>query len=191
MPQLVSPAVPAGRLRSLVQPALTVDELVLRPWRASDASRLVEAYDDPAIRQWHARSMTEAEAHEWIASWPERWNAETGADWAVVDEAGELVGRVGLKTLSLHNGAGEVSFWVMPAARGRRVAPRALSAVTDWMFSEVGLERIELVHSTRNEPSCRVAAKAGYPYEGTLRHQALHADGWHDMHLHARVRVGH
>ena len=34
----------------------------------------------------------------------------------------------------------------------------------------------------------RVAAKAGFALEGTLRSAMRHPDGWHDMHLHARVR---
>jgi [ribosomal protein S5]-alanine N-acetyltransferase len=38
-----------------------------------------------------------------------------------------------------------------------------------------------------NQASCRVGAKAGYELEGIMRGALLHADGWHDMHLHARV----
>ena len=33
-----------------------------------------------------------------------------------------------------------------------------------------------------------MAAKAGFALEGTKRSALLHADGWHDMHLHARIR---
>ena len=40
-----------------------------------------------------------------------------------------------------------------------------------------------------SQPVLRVAAKAGFTAEGTLRSALLHADGWHDMHLHARVLV--
>lgn len=40
---------------------------------------------------------------------------------------------------------------------------------------------------TANAASCRVALKAGFAAEGTRRSAALHADGWHDMHLHARI----
>jgi RimJ/RimL family protein N-acetyltransferase len=32
-----------------------------------------------------------------------------------------------------------------------------------------------------------VAAKAGFDLEGTLRSAMRHPDGWHDMHLHARL----
>jgi len=38
-----------------------------------------------------------------------------------------------------------------------------------------------------NPASCRVAGNAGYGFEGIKRREALHADGWHDMHLHARL----
>jgi RimJ/RimL family protein N-acetyltransferase len=58
--------------------------------------------------------------------------------------------------------------------------------VSRWAFA-FGLHRIEVHHSTRNPASCRVAERAGYPLEGTKRSQALHTDGWHDMHLHARL----
>ncbi|HVB43153.1 MAG TPA: GNAT family protein [Streptosporangiaceae bacterium] len=43
------------------------------------------------------------------------------------------------------------------------------------------------MHSTMNPASCRVAGNAGFAYEGTKRREALHRDGWHDMHLHARL----
>ena len=57
-----------------------------------------------------------------------------------------------------------------------------------WFFTEIGLHRIELAHSVANVASCQVAARAGYAYEGTMRGEGLHADGWHDMHLHARLQ---
>ena len=38
-----------------------------------------------------------------------------------------------------------------------------------------------------NTASCRVAGKAGFHLEATLRSVLLHSDGWHDMHLHARI----
>ena len=189
VPDLVPPVVPAGGLRGRPQPTLTVDELVVRPWRPSDAPAVVSAYRDPDIQRWHVRTMSEPEAADWVRSWSERWRAETGAGWAVVDSAG-LVGRVGFGVLNLPAGLGAAGYWVVPAARGRGIAVRALTTVTDWMFAEVGLHRLALTHSTQNRASCRVAERASYAFEGTARSQALHADGWHDMHLHARVNDG-
>lgn len=164
-----------------------IDELTLRPWRSADAPAVVRAYQDLAIQQWHVRTMSSLEAEAWVASWPERWAAETGAGWAVCDDQG-LLARMSLRTLELAEGVGEVAYWVLPEARGRGVAPRALRAMSTWLFADVGLHRIELAHSTQNIGSCRVASKAGFVLEGTKRQQGLHLDGWHDMHLHARVQ---
>jgi RimJ/RimL family protein N-acetyltransferase len=186
MPDLVAGAAPAGRMRDQPQPTLRVEELLLRPWQVGDAEAVVEAYRDPEIRRWHVRTMTTDEALAWLARQPVRWLAEIGADWAVI-RRGSLVGRAGFRTVSLAEAQAEVAYWTVPAARGQNIASRAIRAVSDWMFTEVGLHRLELGHSTLNPASCRVADKAGFEYEGTRREQGWHADGWHDMHLHARL----
>lgn len=187
VPDLVAPVVPAGRLRDQSQPELSVDELVLRPWRALDAPHVVRAYQDSSIQQWHVRTMSQLEAELWVRSWAERWATDTGAGWAVCDEDG-LLARMSLRSVDLVEGLGTVAYWVLPEARGRSVAPRALRVMTAWLFDHAGLNRLELEHSIRNGGSCRVASKAGYVLEGTKRQRALHQDGWHDMHLHARVK---
>jgi RimJ/RimL family protein N-acetyltransferase len=185
VPALVDPVVPPGSLNRLAQPVLIVDELVLRPWRRDDVAAIVAAYQDPEIQRWHVRSMTEPEAELWALSWDDKWRSETGAGWAVVDQD-TVVGRTGLRALDLAEGHGEAAYWVMPTARGRNIAARALVTVSEWMFTHVGLHRIELEHSTANPASCRVALGAGFTGEGTKRGSVRHADGWHDMHLHAR-----
>jgi RimJ/RimL family protein N-acetyltransferase len=92
--------------------------------------------------------------------------------------------------VDLADGLATIGYWVVSAARGRGIAPRALVTVTDWAIQKLGLHRLELEHSTRNPASCRVAEKAGYSLESTKRSQGLHADGWHDMHLHVRLEEG-
>jgi [ribosomal protein S5]-alanine N-acetyltransferase len=186
VPRLVDPAVGPGSLARLPQPVLDLGEFVLRPWRESDAPAVAAAYAEPAIQHWHARSMTADEALAWIGSWPGRWRQETGAGWAVASRS-DLLGQISLRRLSLTDGAAEVSYWVMPAARGHRVATRALRALSAWAFGQLRLHRMELAHSTMNPASCHVAGNAGYRLEGTRRREALHVDGWHDMHLHARL----
>jgi RimJ/RimL family protein N-acetyltransferase len=186
VPSLVTPALLPGSMAALPQPELRTDGLLLRPWQPSDRPAVVAAYADPAIQRWHCRSMTDDEAADWIATWPARWRSETGAGWAVLD-AGAVTGQISLRRVDLAEGLAEVSYWVLPGARGRRIAPRALSAVTAWSFATLRMHRVELNHSTANIASCRVAQCAGFPAEGTKRGEARHADGWHDMHLHARL----
>jgi RimJ/RimL family protein N-acetyltransferase len=187
MPLLTPPVVPPGTLSSRGQPEITREGLMLRPWTAADAPVLARAYSDPEIQQWHGRSLTEDEAHEWIAARARSWEQELAADWAVCGADGEVMARVTLNHIDLKDGLGAIGYWVLPEARGRRVATRSVRLLTDWALNDLGLHRIELEHSTRNPASCRVATRAGYVVDGTRRQHTLHPDGWHDMHLHARV----
>jgi RimJ/RimL family protein N-acetyltransferase len=166
------------------QPTLTVGGLTLRPWGPSDAPDLVRAYADADIRRWHARSLSLAEATSWTAHELNRWAEDRGSSWAITEVGAGFVGRVGIGGVSLEEARAGATYWVLPEARGRGVAPLALGAVADWAFDEVGFHRIELDHSTKNPASCRVALKAGFTLEGTRRARALHLDGWHDMHAH-------
>lgn len=180
----MTPALEPGALSSTRQPVLGDDALRLRPWADADASAVVSAYQEPEIQRWHARSLTADEAAEWISATHTAWTAETAVSWAV-DLDGALAGRMTL-TLDPAQGCAVAAYWTRTLARGRGVATRALCLATGWAFS-VGMHRVELEHSTLNPASCRVARRAGFDAEGTRRESALHADGWHDMHVHARI----
>jgi RimJ/RimL family protein N-acetyltransferase len=193
VPPLVDPALPRGALCRLDQPRLDLGAgVVVRPWRSTDAAFLRRAFEDPGIQRWHARRMdSEDEARTWLAQWPQRWEQETDASWAIArSDTGDALGQVGFRAIRLDQAQAQASYWVCPAARGRGVATRAAAAVTTWAMAAVGLQRVGLAHAVANVASCRVADGAGFTYEGTLRRYGLHADGWHDMHLHARVADG-
>jgi ribosomal-protein-alanine N-acetyltransferase len=115
---------------------------VLRAWQAADADAVVTAYSDPGIQFWHARALTAGQARAWIDAWPGRWAKETGAGWAIAGPSGVVLGQLSLRRLDFPDGIGEVSYWVMPAARGRELASRALRALSAWAFGELGLHRI-------------------------------------------------
>ncbi|MFE7274798.1 GNAT family N-acetyltransferase [Streptomyces sp. NPDC057623] len=191
MPDLTSPVVPAGTLAGTPQPDLpTGDGLLLRPWRAEDAPAVHEIFQDPVLHQWHVRAAgSVAEVGGWIEEWRRAWTGERTAQWAVV-EAGtdRLLGRVALREIQLADGTAEVAYWTAAAARGRGVAVRATTTLTRWALHDIGLHRLELLHAVANTASCRVAVKTGFALEGTKRSALLHQDGWHDMHLHARVK---
>jgi ribosomal-protein-alanine N-acetyltransferase len=188
MPELVPPTVAPGTLAGLPQPTFPLGAGVeLRPWADGDARAVMSAYADPDIRRWHVRGIDSVdEAHEMISAWRQAWAQERRLEWAVAGADGAVLGRLALKDLVLFDGIAEVAYWTVPAARGRGLAPRALAAASGWAFG-VGFRRLELEHSTRNPASCRVAEKAGFPWEGTRRGSALHADGHHDMHVHTRL----
>lgn len=188
----VPPVVPAGRMARSAQPTLPLDRgLELRPWRPTDAHALVAAGQDPAIRQWNLLVVESPEdARRRIGRMHERWQAETGAVWAVArsDGGGEVMGLIGWNDIDLAGGSAEIVYWVLPAARGTGVVVEATKRLSRWALDDLGLHRLRLCHAVANTASCRVAHKVGYALEGTMRGALLHADGWHDQHLHALVR---
>ncbi|MFE3150654.1 GNAT family N-acetyltransferase [Streptomyces sp. NPDC059218] len=186
----VPPAVPAGRMAQDGQPVLDLPNGVdLRPWNREDADVLVAAGRDPAIRQWNLLVVeSERDARERIERMHGRWRAETGAIWAIARPGGEATGLIGLNGIDLAGGSAEIIYWLLPAARGGGVAVEAVRRVGRWALEDLGLHRLRLCHSVANPASCRVALKAGYAFEGVMRGALLHADGWHDQHLHARIR---
>ncbi|MCL2584778.1 MAG: GNAT family N-acetyltransferase [Streptosporangiales bacterium] len=184
--------IPAGRFAAAAQPTLTAaDGLVLRPWTLDDVPAIMAAYSDPVVQEWQGfRAEREDEARDMVTRWRDGWPSESSASWAVCSGSadGEVVGRMSLRDMNLRWGWAEVAYWTMPSAWGTGVAPRALSAMTEWAFDS-GFHRIWLKHSTKNPASCRVAVKAGFEAEGTQRGGEIHPDGWHDMHVHARVNA--
>ncbi|WP_405463190.1 GNAT family N-acetyltransferase [Streptomyces anulatus] len=187
------PAMNSGCLAAAPQPVLPATDgggLLLRPWERTDAAAFLSAYRDEEIRCWHThRPSTEAQVREWFDAYRQDWEREKGCHWAVARGDDEVLGRMALRGLDFDDGVANVAYWVLPAARGAGVASRALAAVSAWALGDIGFHRLELDHSTRNHASCRVATKAGYRLEGTKRNAAVHDDGRHDMHLHARVRA--
>ncbi|NUW34537.1 GNAT family N-acetyltransferase [Nonomuraea sp. SMC257] len=188
MPSLVPDALPAGKINGSEQPVLAVrDGVMLRPWQMSDSGFLMDAFRDPGIIRWYARTMADrSEAELWIQRWHDRWAREVGAGW-VIESDGTAVGQAHIRDLSLSDGLGRFSCWVVPTARRRGFRTQACQRLVRWAFDDIGLNRLESTHSTQNPRACDAAVKAGFPYEGTLHRKALYPDGWHDLHLHAIV----
>lgn len=185
MPDLVEPSLPRGTLSDRPQPIFTLTELTIRPWRPTDADALAAAYEDAEIQRWHVRSLSPTEATRWIGAATRHWATDSGGQWAVVDTADTLLGRVGIRGVDLSDGCAELGYWTVAAARGRGVATLAVDRVATWLL-DLGFHRLEIEHAVSNVSSCRVAQRARFSLEGTRCSAALHADGWHDMHVHTR-----
>lgn len=191
MAKLTAPVVRPGSMSSRRQPVLRVnDQYELRPWNQEDVPSLAAAFADPDIQHWNLNSFDEEGARRLVAKWNDCWKDETGAYWAVARNSDEIaIGQVGLRTVNLIEGEGEIWYWIAPEARGVGVASLATGALSTWLIEVLGLHRLELGHSIRNPASCHVAMNAGFVLEGTKSSALLHSDGWHDMHWHARIGI--
>ncbi|MEV6810939.1 GNAT family protein [Micromonospora sp. NPDC051296] len=168
---------------------LTGPGLLLRPWRDADAPAVLDASHDPAIAQWNPQgdALDLQAARRWV--WRRAdWSGGGHVSLAVVDPADvdTLLGSVSLHRIQ--EGDASIGYWTVPAARGRGLASAAVVRLTAWAFVELRLDRIELCHAVANPASCRVAERAGYLAEGTLRQSHRYGDGRrYDEHLHARL----
>jgi RimJ/RimL family protein N-acetyltransferase len=150
---------------------------------------VVTAYNDPEIQKWIPYSYDATEAVEVIERWGDTWRNETGACWAIARKSdNSAFGRFAFQTIDLMGGSAEIAYWLLSQSRGKGYAALATVSISQWAFDQLGLHRLELIHSVHNVASCRVAAKAEFELEGTLKSECLYQDGWHDTHLHALVR---
>jgi RimJ/RimL family protein N-acetyltransferase len=108
-------------------------------------------------------------AARWVGRYVKGWQDGSCAGFAILSQEGTLLGFAAIVDLDLRARQGEIGYAVVGEARGRGVAGRALRLVTDWAIEGLGLERVELRIDVENEPSIRVAKRAGYRREGVLR----------------------
>jgi RimJ/RimL family protein N-acetyltransferase len=166
------------------QETISAGEITLRPFAVDDIPWVYAVSLDPAVQQYvqiplpyrieHAEFFVREMA---ITAWEQRRRAEF-----VVAGSGDgaRLGRVGLGLDG--SGAGQVGYWLDPAARGRGVATAAVWALCRWGFDTLGLGLIEWRAEVGNLASRRVAEKAGFRVEATLRqrlvHRGVRVDAW-------------
>ncbi len=169
---------------------LTVDDLILRPWRPSDAPALLAVCQDPEIARWVTipQPFLEADAEAFIDTSLTTWRDGTGAPFAIVDAGTDrLLGAVTRFGPEGHQAT--FGLWLAPDARGRGVGTKALRLVADWTFATTAAIRLDTFIMVGNEPSFRMVERAGFRREGVLRAWDLHHDGVPvDCVVYARIR---
>jgi RimJ/RimL family protein N-acetyltransferase len=171
---------------------LTDGVVLLRPWRDSDVAQMVEACKDPEIPRWTAvpDPYTEADAQAWVRGDPvagEPPGDRVSFAVAEPDDDARLFAAMSIQRI-FRGASGEIGYWTAPWARGRGVMTHAVRLLAQWSFEEFELRRIELVIAVENTGSNRVAEKAGFTNEGTLR-QYREAKGiWRDHYMWSLLR---
>jgi RimJ/RimL family protein N-acetyltransferase len=127
-------------------------------------------------------------ARTWLGRYDEGWREGNRAGFAIESHGGEFLGLGMFVEIDRDGRQGEIGYVVGPAARGRGVATRTLRLLTDWGFSQLELERIELWIDLENRGSERVAERAGYTQEGVLRSYWFKEDIRRDFGIWSRVR---
>jgi RimJ/RimL family protein N-acetyltransferase len=153
------------------------EKVVLRQWRLEDVPAVAAACQDAEIARWLAfvpQPYTEDDARFYIRDCLEA--GEDRAPFAITDaETGAVIGSIDMRISRMRTG--HIGYWLAAEARGRGLTTAALEALSRWVFEAHGLGRVELVTDPDNIASQRVAEKAGFTREGTLRSFLLNRDG--------------
>ena len=173
----------------LIYPDLINEVLRLRPWSLDDLECVREASTDPAIP-----SNTTVPAH---------WTVDAGR--AFIDRQGKRITSGEGISLAMHEHApnravGLVSlmlrpqpsviglgYWVVPSARQRGLARRAVALASDWAIGAGGYARIEAWVEPANRPSQSVLLATGFELEGRLRSFLVVGDSRSDALVYSRV----
>ncbi len=172
------------------QPTLRTARLILRPFVAGDADRLHLLVNDRAIADTTAsipHPYPAGLAATWIVSHAIGWAAGNSLTWGVTTPEDGVVGVMGLvvQTDSL---SGTLGYWIGVPFWGRGIATEAATAVRDFAFEVIGLNRFDATYLVRNPASGRVMEKLGMQPEGVFRQAIRKWDVFEDVAQKAILR---
>jgi RimJ/RimL family protein N-acetyltransferase len=145
--------------------------LTLRPFELADApviKRLAGVPEVALTTQNIPYPYQEGVAEAWMAGHGAAWDEGSLLTLAVSEEEDGLVGAVSLRIDVTHR-RGELGYWVGVPFWNRGFATEAAGALLQFGFGELGLNRIQARHMTRNPSSGRVTQKLGMSAEGIQR----------------------
>lgn len=174
---------------------IETERLVLRHSTHDDVPAIFEAVDNNRAKllpwmEWAEReNMTVAQTHYTIEKFIREAEQDLPSDLLILvcDRSDESpVGGTGMHSFRPDTHQAEIGYWVLPGRQRAGICTEAVAALTEFGFRPqdrggFGLRRLEIVCSADNPASARVAEKAGYQLEATLRaHRWVKGFGWSD-----------
>jgi len=79
----------------------------------------------------------------------------------------------------------EIAYGVLPSERGKGYCTEAAQLMVDYLFLSMDVSRVQILVAKRNKASQRVAEKAGFTREGTIRRSV---SGERDSYVYSILR---
>ena len=160
---------------------IETDRLILRGFRLEDAEDMYANWaSDPEVTRfltWPPHSSVDA-TKSLLADWIPRYDDGGYFNWVMeYKETGKAIGNISVVKLNENIEAANMGYCMSRSYWGKGLMPEALSAVIDYLFDVVGLNRIAACHDINNPKSGRVMEKAGMKKEGILRAAGLNNQG--------------
>ena len=186
----------AVRVRPDLSGALAVSTPPIRlvPLTPAHSAGLAELIRDPEVLRF--TRVPDPPPADFVESWLQRYEAgraDGTREAFTIEEPvdGRFLGIAVAPSIRRDERTAELGYVIHPAARGRGVATVALERLTAWAFSDLDAVRLELLISTANPASKRVAEHNGYHYEGTLRSLFVVPGRWEDSEIWSRLSTDH
>jgi ribosomal-protein-serine acetyltransferase len=98
---------------------------------------------------------------------------------------GRIVGSLGLHGVNWESRSTGIGYWLDEAHQGRGLMTRAVGALTDHAFDEMGLNRVEIHAAAGNGRSRAIPERLGFQEEGLLREYERVGDRYLDIVVYA------
>lgn len=150
---------------------ITTERLILRRFRTTDAEAMYNTWaNDERVTKfltWEPHKSVEA-TRELLEMWCADYEKPDNYNW-VIEYEGKAIGSITVVEHSERDEHAEPGYCIGHAYWGRGFMTEAAKAVIDFLFREVGFNRISISHAVKNPGSGRVAQKCGLKLEGTKR----------------------
>ena len=171
---------------------IETSRLILRRARREDAQPMFRNWaSDPEVTKfltWPAHSSI-AVSEMVIGSWLQEYEKESYYQWMIVlKELGEPIGSISVVRLNDPVEEAEIGYCIGRSWWHRGIVSEALAAVIEYLFVEVGMNRVAARHDPNNPNSGRVMRKCGMKYEGTAHASDRNNQGICDADHYAILR---
>lgn len=153
--------------------ALETPRLVLRRFHIGDAQAMYDNWaSDPEVTKfltWPPHSSVDV-TRSIIENWIREYEKDNDYQWAIVlKDTNEPIGSLMAICEDDRIAKAHIGYCIGKPWWHKGIMTEALRAVMDFLFDEVGINRIEARHDPNNPHSGAVMRKCGMQYEGTFR----------------------
>lgn len=161
---------PCGEKQEGLREAVICSErLILRRMDASDYSALCQILQDPAVMYAYEHAFSDAEVWEWLERQLDRYDRFGFGLWAVLSEAGELIGQCGLTMQPCPDDPVlEIGYLFRKDVWHRGYAIEAARACKRYAFDVLNAETVYSIIRENNLPSQKVAIRNGMSVRGRM-----------------------
>lgn len=171
---------------------LETPRLILRRAVAEDAAAMCHNWaSDPEVTRFLTWPTHESSAvsEKVIGNWLQEYEAANYYQWMIqLKDFGEPIGSISVVSHSDTVEKAEIGYCIGKSWWHQGITSEALRAVMDYLFREVGFNRLEARHDVNNPNSGRVMEKCGMTYEGTSPGSGRNNQGICDLCLYGILR---